>query len=130
MSLFIIGGTFAQDYVFFYGNGCPHCAKVEKFFSDNVIEKKFDLVQKEVYFNRVNLKEFQNYADKLKISMDKLGVPFLIVNSGEACSYINGDQNIITFFQDKLDATGSGQNCDQATLLTGGDTAGAISNRL
>ena len=24
----------AQEYIFFYGNGCSHCAKVEEFFDE------------------------------------------------------------------------------------------------
>jgi glutaredoxin-related protein len=49
----------AQDYILFYGNGCPHCAKVERFFEENKIPEKFDVVSKEIYFNKNNLKELQ-----------------------------------------------------------------------
>ena len=48
--------TFAQDYVFFYGNGCQHCAKVEKFFDENDVTKHFDIEFKEVYFDKDNIK--------------------------------------------------------------------------
>jgi glutaredoxin len=59
-SLFtLLGFSFAQEYIFFYGNGCSHCAKVEKFFDENDIENKYDLEMKEIYFNRDNLKDFQ-----------------------------------------------------------------------
>jgi glutaredoxin-related protein len=54
----MISVSYAQEYILFYGNGCPHCAKVEAFFKENKISKKFDIVQKEVFFNKKNLTEF------------------------------------------------------------------------
>jgi glutaredoxin len=51
--------SFAQEYILFYGNGCPHCAKVEKFFEDNKISEKFGVESKEIYFNKNNLKDLQ-----------------------------------------------------------------------
>ena len=81
----------AQDYVFFYGNGCQHCAKVEKFFTDNKVTEKFKVAFKEIYFNRSNLKDLDTYLAKLNITSDQIGVPFLVINSGNDCSYLNGD---------------------------------------
>ena len=94
--------TFAENYDFFYGNGCQHCAKVEKFFDSNDIVKKYDVVYKEVYFNRDNLKTFMSYLDKLHLDSSQVGVPFLVINSGTDCTYLNGDQPIIDYFTQKL----------------------------
>lgn len=96
---------FAQEYILFYGNGCPHCAKVEEYIKDNNISKTFDLEQKEVFYNKNNLKEFNGYLEKHKLTYDKIGVPFLIINSGTDCNYINGDTNIIEYFSGKLAQT-------------------------
>jgi glutaredoxin-related protein len=49
----------AQEYILFYGNGCPHCAKVEEYINQNEIQDKFDLELKEIYFNKSNLVELQ-----------------------------------------------------------------------
>jgi glutaredoxin len=96
--------SFSQDYVFFYGNGCTHCAKVENFFKQESIEKSFSLEKKEIYFNRDNLSEFNSYIDKLGLPSDQVGVPMLIIDSeSESCSYLAGDKSIIDFFQKKLD---------------------------
>jgi hypothetical protein len=35
--LTLFGFSFAQEYIFFYGNGCTHCAKVEQFFDEENI---------------------------------------------------------------------------------------------
>ena len=98
----IVSVSFAQEYILFYGNGCPHCAKVEEYIKDNQLTKKFDLDQKEVFFNKNNLTEFNGYLEKHKLSYQSIGVPFLIINSGTDCSYVNGDTNIIEYFSGKL----------------------------
>lgn len=98
----MIGVNFAQEYILFYGNGCPHCAKVEEYIKDNNLIKQLDLVKKEVFFNKTNLKEFNGYLEKHTLTYDRIGVPFLIITSGDDCSYINGDTNIIEYFSGKL----------------------------
>jgi len=104
--------SFAQEYIFFYGNWCSHCAKVEKFFDENNIEQKFDLEMKELYFNRDNLKEFQEYIDKLWIDSSKAGVPFLVIENENECDYVAWDTKIISFFQEKLDAENEDFECN------------------
>jgi len=108
LSIGVLSDTsFASDssleYVFFYGNGCTHCVKVEEFFVDNNIKKSFNIQEKEVYFNRDNLKEFNKYAEKLKLSTNDMWVPFMVINwTGGECSYIAWDGDIIKYFQDKI----------------------------
>ncbi len=93
---------FAQEYILFYGNGCPHCAAVEDYIKDNKLTKTFDIDQKEVFYNKANRAEFNGYLTKHKLTYDKIGVPFLIINSGTDCNYVNGDTNIIDYFSGKL----------------------------
>ena len=111
--------SFAQDYIFFYGNWCPHCENVEKFFEKNDVYKKFDIQRKEIYFNRENLKDLNFYLDKLKISSDQIGIPFLVIDSWSDCSYLNWDQPIIDFFQKKIDSLSvvceHWESCDQVS---------------
>ena len=111
--VFLLWFSFAQEYIFFYGNGCSHCAKVEKFFGENDIEKKYDLEMKEIYFNRDNLKEFQEYIEKLWIDSSKAGVPFLVIENENECDYVAWDKKIISFFQEKLDAESENFECNQ-----------------
>jgi len=107
--------SIAQEYILFYGNGCPHCAKVEQYIKDNKIAQKFDLKQKEVFYNAVNLKEFNGYLEKHKLTYDNIGVPFLVITSGADCDYINGDTNIIEYFSGKL-AQITAANCKDTTF--------------
>lgn len=120
--IFIVFGILAfsvlpvlgQDYTLFYGNGCPHCTKVEDFLKENDINKTFDLVQKEVFFNRTNLAELNDYLKKFDLSQERIGVPFLVINSGVDCNYINGDQNIIAFFEKKIKQ--EAETCEETTF--------------
>lgn len=111
--LTLFGFSFAQEYIFFYGNGCTHCAKVEQFFDEENIWWKYDLQMKEIYFNRDNLKEFQSYVDKLWIDSSKAWVPFLVIDNENECDYVAWDTKIISFFQEKLAAEDENFECNQ-----------------
>lgn len=94
---------FAQDYIFFYGNGCAHCLKVKQFFKENNIDKQFDIKEKEIYFNGENRQEFLLYWEKLNINPENMWVPLLIVNTEVSCNHLIWDKNIIDYFQEKLE---------------------------
>lgn len=110
--------TYAQDYILFYGNWCTHCAKVEKFLKDNKVSDKFDLKSKEVYFNKTNLKEFQSYLKKLELDSTQIWIPFLVINNQDECNYINWDNKIIDFFQNKISKIDS-WTCEDTVLTWG-----------
>ena len=128
----MVSVSMAQEYILFYGNGCPHCAQVEKYVKDNGIDKKMDIDMKEIYFNRNNLADLQMYLEKLNLDTHQIGVPFLVINNKNECSYVNGSQAIIDFFQAKLAMVASsedenvicntetcaGLSCEQQTLTT------------
>lgn len=80
--------------VLFYGNTCPHCAKVEKFIQDNDIEKKFSFEKKEVYENRANAEIMKDLAGACGIPLTGMGVPLFW--DGSKC--LIGDEPIINFF--------------------------------
>ena len=111
--LAFFGFSFAQEYIYFYGNGCSHCAKVEKFFEKEDVEKKYDIEMKEIYFNRDNVLLFQEYVQKLKIDPDKAGIPFLVIENENECSYVAGDSKIISFFQEKINAENENFECNE-----------------
>lgn len=107
--------SFAQEYIFFYWNWCSHCAKVEDFFKAEKIDKQFDLKQKEIYFDRDNLLEFQSYIEKLWIDSSKAWVPFLVINNENECDYVAWDKKIISFFNEKIAAKDENFKCNEDT---------------
>lgn len=112
----------SQDYIFFYGNWCTHCAKVEEFFKENEIDNIFSIQRKEIYFNNTNRKEFLEYGEKLWIPSENLWVPLLIVNNENTCSNLIWDQKIINYFNEKIvkvNISKSPDTCTTKELDTG-----------
>ena len=87
--------------IFFYGDGCPHCAIVETFFQDNNVESKVQFEKQEVFNNKQNSNLMTIIATKkCSISENNLGVPFLWDGQNSKC--LVGDQDIINFFKQKI----------------------------
>ena len=80
--------------VLFYGNTCPHCAKVESFIKNNNIDQKLSFEQKEVYDNKANAEIMKDLASACNIPINGMGVPFFW--DGSKC--LIGDEPIINFF--------------------------------
>ncbi len=85
------------EIILFYGDGCPHCAKVDEFIKNNNIEEKILFAKKEVYNNTANANELSQKAEKCGMDTKSIGVPFLW--DGEKC--LVGDEDIIKFFEQK-----------------------------
>lgn len=96
--LVVASSQASKQIIFFWGDGCPHCAVVEKYIKDNRIKEKIGFVEKEVYKNRGNAKELEEKAKACGVPTDSIGVPFLW--DGEKCFI--GDQDIVNFFKQKL----------------------------
>jgi len=88
----------ANQMIFFYGETCPHCLKVEKFLAENKVEEKNLLIKKEVYRNKDNAHQLMERAQTCGLSKRSVGVPFLW--TGQEC--LVGDQPIIDFLKKKL----------------------------
>jgi len=96
-----IGFWFAENYIFFYGNWCAHCAQVEQYFDENDMYSKYNIASKEMYFDNDNREEFLNYWQQLQIPSSNMGVPFLLIDDNWEYNYILGDKPIIDFFEGK-----------------------------
>ncbi len=87
-----------EDIVLYYGEGCPHCANVDQFISDNDLHSKISFPEKEVFYNQANGQELAQRAAACGLPTDSIGVPFLW--DGHQC-YV-GDVDIINFFKSKI----------------------------
>ncbi|MFC1622330.1 cytochrome c biogenesis protein CcdA [Patescibacteria group bacterium] len=86
----LVKPVYAEEVMYFYyGQGCPHCANVERFFEENSIYDKYSIESKEIYFNQENADEF------LAKTGGKAGVPTLIYKN----QVITGDRPIIKAFE-------------------------------
>jgi glutaredoxin len=84
--------------IFFYGDNCPHCANVEKYFQENDVQNRINFEEKEVYKNANNAKILNEKAKKCGIEEKEIGVPLLWTDG--KC-YV-GDEEIIKFFNEKI----------------------------
>lgn len=77
------------DLYFFYGDGCPHCAKERKYLE--TIKAKYPKIKInafEIYHNADNIELMQQVAKKLKI--DVAGVPFLVIGDKHFVGFAEG----------------------------------------
>jgi len=94
---------FSEDITkitFFYGDGCPHCGKVEPYISS--LESKFNYLQVnkfEVYNDRNNLQLLTSYFDNYNIPINDRGVPIVFV--GE--KYLIGDKQILDNLEKEIE---------------------------
>jgi glutaredoxin len=87
-----------SSIVLYYGDGCPHCAIVDKFAEENKVAEKVTYEKKEVFNNKENADELTGRAKVCGLPTDSIGVPFLW--DGSKC--LIGDQDIINFFKQKI----------------------------
>ena len=100
--------------ILFYGNGCPHCAKVESFIQDNQLENI--IIRKEIYHNPTNAEEFNKLCDERGINLMDRGVPFLFAKN----NCFVGDQQIINYLRNNEinSSLNSNKNIVQEKILT------------
>lgn len=100
----IINTSFADSYIFYYGQGCPHCSNVEKFFKEDNIKSKYTIEEREVYFNASNRDKFSADADLMGMPVESRGVPTLIVkdDSWNPILYKVWDTSIVEYFKSLL----------------------------
>jgi len=92
--------------ILFYGNGCPHCIKVEEFLDTNKASEKTSYEMKEVWGSDENRDLMMEKVAACGMDSGTVGVPFLW--DGESGTCLIGDEQVIEFFQAKLDAVGQG----------------------
>lgn len=66
--------------VFFWGDGCPHCAEAKPFLKD--LQTRYDglrVEDYEVWYNEANQKIYQQMADQLKVPNEGRGVPLIVI---------------------------------------------------
>jgi len=107
----------------FYGQGCPHCGKVEQFL--DTIEKAYPNVEIhrfEIYNNRENLVLLQDYFDAYNVPDSHRGVPVVFVSD----KYLVGDTPIINNLEPLINELGTAE-CPIIDSIDGTGQAGAKS---
>lgn len=92
------GSAAPEGMILYYGDGCPHCAKVDAFLDENHVEQRVRFERKEVYNNKKNAREMGNLAKRCGFATESIGIPFFW--TGTTC--LTGDQDIIAFFRSRM----------------------------
>lgn len=80
----------AVNVYLFFGDGCPHCARMEEFLN-NTLQKKYpslEIYEYEVYYNRDNQALMRKVGQALNADIG--GVPFLVVGDQYFVGYAEG----------------------------------------
>lgn len=86
---------------FFYGTGCPHCAKEEIFLEkmSNIYGEKIEVKEYEIYYNLKNQNLLNKVIDYFKISV--AGVPITVVGEEYFIGY-GGDETTGVQIQNEI----------------------------
>ena len=78
----------------FYGEGCPHCADLEKFLDsiDDEYGKYYNLVKYEVWYSKSNNRLFEKVVDRMHTDSEKIGVPYLVIGDDYIMGYGNTEE--------------------------------------
>lgn len=97
-------GIDLSQTILFFGDGCSHCANVEKFLADNKIEEKIKIIKKEIPFGEKTGRELTNNSKILLgraqfcgVDTAQVGIPFLWNGKTKTC--LIGDVDIINYFK-------------------------------
>ena len=90
----------ASSIIFFYGQECPHCHDVKKYFEENKTHEKVEFSEREVYHDQANANLMLEKASVCGLDKGKLGVPFLWAEG----KCLMGEQPIEDFFNAKINA--------------------------
>jgi len=103
--LFILAISFvsADDtncVYFFYGEGCPHCAKTEPEINKLEVQSQFPVIvhRFEIYNNRSNVILLNKYFEAYNIPEKERGVPIVFLKD----DYYSGDERILNTLYDDL----------------------------
>jgi len=82
----VSANSFPVNAYFFYGDGCPHCAK-ERSYLESVAQKysNFKIYDFEIYHNNENIQILKKVVET--IETDVSGVPFLIIGDRHFVGY-------------------------------------------
>ena len=107
---------------FFYGEGCPHCARVEPFINQLELKYNLEVHKFEIYKNRSNLILFNNYLDAYNIPEKERGVPTIFISN----KYLIGDKPILENLEKEI-INNQGAECPKLEKIQTTGSSGASS---
>lgn len=94
---FFVNAQEKDKIIFFGGQGCSHCAKVETYIQKNNLDERFNIEKKEIYFNQQDRQDFFKACEDCGIDLNESGVPLALID--KQC--LIGDKSIIQALENK-----------------------------
>ena len=108
-------GFFDED-IFYWGTTCPYCHDVMDWIDDNGVDEKLNIIQKEVYGNRVNANELSAKARECGLASNNIGVPFMYTSDRQC---LIGYPDIVSYLENKVMISENQGNKDRSTESSG-----------
>lgn len=105
---------------FFYGDGCPHCARVEPFISQ-LAYTGVEVHRFEIYNNRSNLLLLNQYFEAYGVPEPR-GIPAVFI----AGKYLVGDTPILENLENEM-ASSPGSGCPVLNAINASGQSGSSS---
>ncbi|MFK7780172.1 MAG: hypothetical protein QM490_03405 [Candidatus Gracilibacteria bacterium] len=90
------------SYLYYYGQGCSHCANVDEYMNAVDGYEKLNIEKYEIYFDDDNREKYLAAGKRLGLSEKELGIPFLIIIEDGKEAFLTGDVSIINYFKGYL----------------------------
>ena len=100
LNLFAAASADETCAFFFYGEGCPHCGKVQSYIAELNQQPDIKIEIFEIYNNKENMILLHDFYDAYNVPTNSRGVPTVLING----KYLVGDKPILENLETEISA--------------------------
>ena len=99
--IYLLGGVLlADEYHYFYGEGCSYCAKTQRYFEANHIEDTYKIIKYEIRSHPENLQILEDKLAQINLPITETKIPLMFVEKEDKIqTSLIGPAEIINYFE-------------------------------
>ena len=99
--MYLLGGALSADeYHYFYGEGCSYCAKTQRYFEANHIEDTYKITKYEIRNHPENLQILEDKLAQINLPITETKIPLMLVEKEDKIqTSLIGPTEIINYFE-------------------------------
>ena len=99
--MYLLGGVLlADEYHYFYGEGCSYCAKTQRYFEANHIEDTYKITKYEIRNRPENLQILEDKLAQINLPITEIKIPLMLVEKEDKIqTSLIGPAEIINYFE-------------------------------
>ena len=99
--MYLLGGALSADeYHYFYGEGCSYCAKTQRYFETNHIEDIYKITKYEIRNHPENLQILEDKLAQINLPITETKIPLMLVEKEDKIqTSLIGPTEIIKYFE-------------------------------